>query len=207
MRRKNEAPPKANAWQHEYLWHREREAGKDTVRKSRPAALPTTYVGKDGRINLFWIPITGKEPRKDRLAIEVPQIERKHAGLASDMRLWVTADEYNHEFLETSFHIDPNGYQGVFSAAFADKAPNLLVEARKMGRLNMVRRPLREGWRMPRNPGSTDDRRRRSIKCSESNCISRRSKFGWNRGGRGSLRGRAGFASSRLRRVRFVRFR
>ena len=24
---------------------------------------------------------------------------------------------------------------------------------------------LREGWRMPRNPGSTDDRRRRSIKC------------------------------------------
>ena len=25
---------------------------------------------------------------------------------------------------------------------------------------------LSEGWRMPRNPGSTDDRRRRSIKCS-----------------------------------------
>ena len=41
----------------------------------------------------------------------------------------------------------------------------------------------------------------------KSNCISRSSKFGWNRGGIGSLRVRAGFASSRLRRVRFVRFR
>ena len=26
---------------------------------------------------------------------------------------------------------------------------------------------LREGWRVPRNPGSTDNRRRRSIKCRE----------------------------------------
>ncbi len=26
---------------------------------------------------------------------------------------------------------------------------------------------LGEGWQMPRNPGSTDDRRQRSIKCSE----------------------------------------
>ena len=47
------------------------------------------------------------------------------------MRLWVMVDEYGHEFLKTSFHIDPNGYQGAFSAAFADKAQDLLVEARK----------------------------------------------------------------------------
>ena len=39
-----------------------------------------------------------------------------------------------------------------------------------------------------------------------SNCISRSSKFGWNRGGSGLLRVRAGFASSRLRRVQFARF-
>ena len=40
-----------------------------------------------------------------------------------------------------------------------------------------------------------------------SNCISRSSKFGRDRGGIGSLGVRAGFASSGLRRVRFVRFR
>ena len=40
--------------------------------------------------------------------------------------------------------------------------------------------------------------------CFKSNCIPRSSRFGWNRGGSGLLRVRAGFASSRLRRVRFV---
>ena len=125
-------PKKGDVWRYEYLWHREHEAGKDNARKSRPAALATTYVGKDGRTNLFWIPITRKEPHKDRLAIEVPQIDRKRAGLASDMRLWVIVDEYNHEFLETSLYIDPKGYRrGAFGAAFTDKAPNLLVKARK----------------------------------------------------------------------------
>ena len=39
-----------------------------------------------------------------------------------------------------------------------------------------------------------------------SNCISRLSNSGWNRGGSGLLRVCAGFASSRLRRVQFVRF-
>ena len=133
-------PKKGDVWRYEYLWHREHEAGKDDARKSRPAALATTYVGKDGRTNLFWIPITSKEPHKDRLAIEVPQIERKRAGLASDMRLWVIVDEYNHEFWETSLYIDPKGYQGAFSAAFTDKALDLLIGAGKKGKLNMVKR-------------------------------------------------------------------
>ena len=75
-------PKKGDVWQYEYLWHREHEAGKDNARKSRPAALASAYVGKDGRTNLFWIPITGKEPHKDRLAIEVPQIERKRARVS-----------------------------------------------------------------------------------------------------------------------------
>ena len=55
--------------------------------------------------------------------------------------------------------------------------------------------------RATRTPGSIDDRRQRSIKCSESNCISRWSKFGWNRGGSGLLKVGAGLASSRLRWV------
>ena len=133
-------PKKGDVWRYEYLRHREREAGKDNAPKSRPAALATTYAGKDGRTNLFRIPIIRKELRKDRLAIEVPQVERKRAGLASDMRLLMIVDEYNREFLETSFHIDPDGYQGAFSAAFTDKALDLLVGAGKKGLLSMVKR-------------------------------------------------------------------
>jgi hypothetical protein len=134
------SPKKGDVWQYEYLWKREHEAGAETGRKSRPTALVTTFVGKDGRTNLFWIPITSKEPHKDRLAIEVPQMERKRAGLASDMRLWVMVDEYNHEFLETSFYFDPNGYQGAFSTVFTDQTLDLLLEAGRKGRLKMVPR-------------------------------------------------------------------
>ncbi len=67
-------------------------------------------------------------------------MERKRAGLASDTRLWVMAREYNHEFLETSFYIDPNGYQGSFSSVFTNKALDLLIEAGRMGQLRKVPR-------------------------------------------------------------------
>ncbi len=133
-------PQKGDVWRYEYLWHREHEAGKDNARKSRPTALVTTYASKDGRTSLFWIPITSKKPQRGRLAIEIPLIERRRASLETDIRLWVMTDEYNHEFLETSFYMDPNGYQGTFSAAFTNKALDLLIEAGKRGRLNIVKR-------------------------------------------------------------------
>jgi len=133
-------PQKGDVWQYDYLWKREHAAGVENARKARPTALVTTFVGKDGRTNLFWIPITTKEPHKGRLAIEVPQMERRRAGLASDMRLWVMVDEYNHEFLETSFYIDPNGYQGAFSSVFTNKALDLMIEAGRKGQLKTVRR-------------------------------------------------------------------
>lgn len=133
-------PQKGDVWQYEYLWHREYEAGSENARKSRPTALVTTFVDEDGRSNLFWLPITSKAPQEDRYAIEVPQIERRRAGLSADIRLWVILDEYNHEFLETSFYIDPNGYRGAFSAAFTNEALSLLFEIGKKGRLNLVKR-------------------------------------------------------------------
>lgn len=133
-------PQKGDVWRYEYLWHREHEAGQENARKSRPTALVTTFVDKNGRTNLFWLPITSKEPQAGRVAIEVSQIERRRAGLASDMSLWVIADEYNHEFLETSFYIDPNGYCGAFSMPFIDRVLAVLIEAGKRSQLDMVKR-------------------------------------------------------------------
>ena len=133
-------PQKGDVWRYEYLWRREHEAGKENARKSRPTALVTTFEDKNGRTNLFWLPITSKEPHVGRVAIEVPQIERRRAGLASDLSLWVMADEYNHEFLETSFYIDPNGYCGTFSVPFINRVLAVLIEAGKRGQLDMVKR-------------------------------------------------------------------
>lgn len=133
-------PQKGDVWHYDYLWHWEHEAGRQNARKSRPTALVTTFVDKSGRTNLFWVPITSKRPQAKRIAIEVPQMERHRAGLASDLRLWVMVDEYNHEFLETSFYIDPTGYRGAFSAPFTERVLDALIEVGRSGQLNMVKR-------------------------------------------------------------------
>ena len=70
-------PQKGDVWQYEYLWYREHEAGKENTRKSRPTALVTTFVGKDGHTNLFWIPITSKEPYNLNSAVGAKQSSGK----------------------------------------------------------------------------------------------------------------------------------
>jgi hypothetical protein len=133
-------PKQGDVWSYEYLWRREHESGAEHGRKMRPSAFVATVVGHDGRTNLFILPITTKEPGKDRLALEVPQIERARAGLDTDMRLWVMLDEYNHDVLETSFYLDPNGRLGAFSPVFNDKALRAFTEAARQRRAIKVPR-------------------------------------------------------------------
>lgn len=133
-------PQKGDVWRYEYLWHREHEVGKENAFKPHPTALVTKYLDAKGRTNLFWLPITSKEPLQNRVAIEIPEIEKRRAGLATDIALWVIVDEYNHEFLETSFYFDPKGYQGAFSAAFTNEALDELIKIGKESRLKAVKR-------------------------------------------------------------------
>lgn len=134
------APKRGDVWSYDYLWRREHEAGAEDGRKPRPTAMVATAVGKDGRTNLFILPITSKEPGADRLAMEVPQIERARAGLDATMRLWVILDEYNHDILEGSFYLDPNGKRGELSPAFHKRALNAFLEASRAGRIKKVPR-------------------------------------------------------------------
>jgi len=134
------APTQGDVWSYDYLWRWEHDAGAEHGRKARPTALVATVVGEDGRTNLFLLPITSKAPGKDRLALEVPQIERRRAGLDSDLRLWVILDEYNHDILETSFYLDPNGRLGAFSPAFNTKALRTFTDAARTRRARRVPR-------------------------------------------------------------------
>lgn len=136
------APKKGDVWTYEYLWRREYEAGAEDGRKPRPTALVAIAVDKDGFTNLFILPVTTREPGADRLAMEIPQIELKRAGLASDLRLWVVLDEYNHDILEKSFHFDPDGRRGSFSPVFADKVLGAFIDAGRKNRTSRV--PSRE---------------------------------------------------------------
>jgi hypothetical protein len=79
-------------------------------------------------------------PGIDRLALEVPEIECKRAGLDADKRLWIILDEYNHDILETSFYLDPNGRLGAFSAMFNKKALRIFTEAARKRQARRVPR-------------------------------------------------------------------
>ena len=91
-------PRSGDIWDYPYLWQWQHEGLETEGRKSRPAAFVTVMPGQGGSTNLFILPITSSPPQ-DRIAIEVPQIERRRAGL-DDMPLWVVIDEYNHDLLD-----------------------------------------------------------------------------------------------------------
>lgn len=113
-------PRAGDVWRYDYLWRRQHEAGETEGRKTRPVALVAAIAGQDGRTNLFILPITSKPPTGGRMAIEIPRIERRRAGL-DDIPLWVMIDEYNHDILDASFYFDPNGRIGRFSAAAQER--------------------------------------------------------------------------------------
>lgn len=133
-------PKQGDVWSYEYLWRRQHEAGAEHGRKPRPTAMVATVVGKDEQTNLFILPITSKEPNKGRLAMEIPRIERAQAGLDADMRLWVMLDEYNHDVLETSFYLDPNGRIGAFGPVFSKKVLSAFIQAANQKRAMKVSR-------------------------------------------------------------------
>lgn len=133
-------PKQGDVWFYQYLWHWQHDEGSEHGRKPRPTALVATVVGKDDRTNLFILPITSKRPSNERIALEVPQIERRRAGLDSEMDLWVTVDEDNHDVLEASFYFDPNGQIGAFSPVFNKKALELFVSTARQGRAKKIPR-------------------------------------------------------------------
>lgn len=129
-----------DVWSYDYLWRQEFDAGIEHGIKPRPTALVATAIGQDGRTNLFMLAITSKRPSTDRLFVEVPEIERARAGLDRHMPLWIILDEYNHEFLETSYHLDPLGKIGSFSSSFSNRALAAFVDAAKARKVHKIPR-------------------------------------------------------------------
>ena len=103
-------------------------------------AFVAVVTDKAGKTNLFILPITSLPPRPDRLALEVPQIERRRAGLESDKPLWIMLDEYNHDLLEDSSYFDPTARVGRFSDAFHQFALRSFMQVVKEKRTRKVPR-------------------------------------------------------------------
>lgn len=64
------------------------------------------------------MPITTKQPQAENLAIEIPQIEKKRAGLDQDLRQWIILQEFNADTIPGSYVLEPNSKIGNFGKAF-----------------------------------------------------------------------------------------
>jgi hypothetical protein len=115
-----EPPPQGSVIQYPYLWAAQRDAGETEGRKTRPVCLllrmrdPTSGVH-----HLFLFGISSQPPRPDQTAIEIPDTERRRAGLTRYPRAWIVVSEYNYDVAERSYYYEPNTPPlGAFSASF-----------------------------------------------------------------------------------------
>ena len=101
-----------------YLWARQADQGETEGRKSRPVVVGVRLARPKGDDVILLFPITSQEPSRSRFAAEIPAIEKRRGGLASELRLWLVLDEYNQDVIGRSFYLEPGPKIGQFSKAF-----------------------------------------------------------------------------------------
>ena len=101
-----------------FLWVREAERGETEGRKPRPVAVGVRLARRKGEDVLVLFPITSQPPSPDRFAAEIPEMEKRRAGLDATLRLWIILDEYNQDTIGQSFYLEPEPPLGRFSKAF-----------------------------------------------------------------------------------------
>jgi hypothetical protein len=113
-----EAFRSATVIRYPYLWVNEAARGETEGRKPRSAAVGVRIARPKGDDLLILFPFTSKEPVGARFAVEIPETEKRRAGLGSDRRLWIILDEYNQDIVGQSFYLEPDPPLGRFSKAF-----------------------------------------------------------------------------------------
>jgi hypothetical protein len=101
-----------------YLWVREAGRGETEGRKPRPVAVGVRIIRPKSDDLLVLFPITSQPPSPARLAVEIPEMEKRRAGLDVTLRLWIILDEYNQDNVGRSFYLEPEPPLGRFSKAF-----------------------------------------------------------------------------------------
>jgi hypothetical protein len=120
-----EPPPEGAVVRYPYLWAAERDRGETAGRKPRPVCL-VLRLREAALHHLILLPVTSKPPSAGRTAIEIPEMERRRAGLTRYARAWVIADEYNYDIAERSYHLDPDAVLGAFSPVFLRRVAEVL---------------------------------------------------------------------------------
>lgn len=122
-------PKVGDIWEYPYLWAWQADHGETEGRKARPCALTLVNRKQDKLTEVILVPITTKEPVTGSHFVEVPQIEKRRAGLDERLRLWVICEEFNSDMPERSYYFEPGGRIGAFSIKFTKQVQAELVRA------------------------------------------------------------------------------
>lgn len=69
--------------------------------------------------HLLLLAISSQPPSPEQIAMEIPDTERRRAGLSRYPRAWIVVSEYNYDVAEESWYFEPNRPAlGTFSAPF-----------------------------------------------------------------------------------------
>ncbi len=123
-----------------YLWAWQDANGETEGRKERPVCLLVSLTGRSGTIFVL-LAITASVPGPGDVAVEIPTIEARRAGLADWKRGWVIVSEANFDSLENSWYLNPDQPpRGRFSPAFLSKISARFQDLLKAGNLRQVSR-------------------------------------------------------------------
>jgi hypothetical protein len=102
-------PPQGSVIAYPYLWAAQRNAGEAEGRKARPVCLVLCVHDAEQDFHHFvLLAITSQPPGPEQHALEIPDTERRRAGLTRYPRAWIIVSEYNYDIVERSYYYDPN---------------------------------------------------------------------------------------------------
>jgi hypothetical protein len=135
-----DAPRAGDVLRYPYLWARQAGQGETEGRKTRPCAVILALKTGNGLTELRLCAVTTQPPQSGTHAVEVPEIERRRAGLDVGLPLWVIVDEHNVDVFEQSFYIEPQSQIGAFSSAFTKDLQAEMIVALRQRNSKAVRR-------------------------------------------------------------------
>ena len=127
----SDPPPQGSVITYPYLWAAQRDAGEAEGRKSRPVCLVLRLHNAEQDFHhLVLLAITSRPPGPQQRGLEIPDTERRRAGLTRYPRAWVIVSEYNYDIAERSYYYDPNTPPlGTFSMPFLREVATALRAA------------------------------------------------------------------------------
>ncbi len=112
-------PPKAGDILHyPYLWAWQQARGETEGCKPRPTAVAVTLHRSDGHRQVYLLAITSQPPDRAGKALEIPETDRRRAGLDQDRQLWIILDEYNVDTVDRSYYLNADDLIGRLATPF-----------------------------------------------------------------------------------------